>query len=75
MGLYAFIRAEQRADHPLLPLAFFRQRDFSASLGSQFASNFAYMGGFILAPTLLARMFDYGETKIGFFVLARPLTG
>ena len=32
------------------------------------------MGGFILAPTLLARMFGYGESKIGFFVLSRPLT-
>jgi MFS family permease len=32
------------------------------------------MGGFILSPILLGRMFGYGESKIGFFVLSRPLS-
>ncbi len=74
LSLVAFVAVERRAAEPLLPLAIIRRRNFSLPIGAQMFSNFAYMGGFILAPTLLARMFGYGESKIGFFVLARPLT-
>lgn len=72
--LAGFVVVERRADEPLLPLDIIRRRNFSLPIGAQMFSNFAYMGGFILAPTLLARMFGYGESKIGFFVLARPLS-
>lgn len=74
IALAGFVVAERRADEPLLPLDIIRRRNFSLPIGAQMFSNFAYMGGFILAPTLLARMFGYGESKIGFFVLARPLS-
>jgi EmrB/QacA subfamily drug resistance transporter len=74
IALTAFVLAESKADEPLLPLDIIRRRNFSLPIGAQMFSNFAYMGGFILAPTLLARMFGYGESKIGFFVLARPLS-
>jgi len=74
LTLAAFVAIERRALHPLLPLDIVKRRNFSLPIGAQMFSNFAYMGGFILAPTLLARMFGYGESKIGFFVLARPLS-
>lgn len=74
LSLIGFVLAERRADEPLLPLDIIRRRNFSLPIGAQMFANFAYMGGFILAPTLLARMFGYGESKIGFFVLARPLS-
>jgi EmrB/QacA subfamily drug resistance transporter len=74
LALATFVAVERRAPEPLLPLSIIRRRNFALPIGAQMFANFAYMGGFILAPTLLARMFDYGETKIGFFVLARPLT-
>lgn len=74
VGLSAFIRAERRADHPLLPLAFFRQRDFSASLGAQFASNFAYMGGFIVTPLLFQYRFGYSVAATAGASIVRPLT-
>ena len=74
IALAVFVVAERRAAEPLLPLDIIRRRNFSLPIGAQMFSNFAYMGGFILAPTLLARMFGYGESKIGFFVLARPLS-
>jgi EmrB/QacA subfamily drug resistance transporter len=74
LALASFVLVERRATEPLLPLAIIRRRNFSLPIGAQMFSNFAYMGGFILAPTLLARMFGYGESKIGFFVLARPLS-
>jgi EmrB/QacA subfamily drug resistance transporter len=73
IALAAFVAVERRADEPLLPLSILRRRNFSLPIGAQMFANFAYMGGFILAPTLLARMFGFGETRIGFFVLARPL--
>jgi EmrB/QacA subfamily drug resistance transporter len=74
LALVAFVLIERRADEPLLPLSIIRRRNFSLPIGAQMFSNFAYMGGFILSPILLQRMFGYGESKVGFFVLARPLT-
>jgi MFS family permease len=71
--LAGFVAIERSATHPLLPLVILRRRNFSLPIGAQMFSNFAYMGGFILAPTLLVRMFGYGESKIGFLVLSRPL--
>lgn len=74
VGFAAFVRAERRADHPLLPLAFFRQRDFSASLSAQFASNFAYMGGFIITPLLFQYRFGYSVAATAGASILRPLT-
>jgi EmrB/QacA subfamily drug resistance transporter len=69
----AFLRIEARAPQPLLPLDYLRRRNFAAPIGQSVFSNFAYMGGFILAPLLLSEVFDYSETKIGLIVVARPL--
>ncbi len=74
LALATFVSIERRAEEPLLPLDIIRRRNFSLPIGAQMFANFAYMGGFILSPILLGRMFGYGESKIGFFVLARPLT-
>ena len=57
----AFVSVERRVQEPLLPLEYLRRR------------NFAYMGGFILAPSLLLHYFNYGEERIGLLVLTRPL--
>ena len=54
-------------------LAILRRRNFALPIGAQMFGNFAYMGGFILAPSLLQRVFGYGESTIGFMVLSRPL--
>jgi len=70
----AFIRAERRAAYPLLPLEFFRRRNFAASLVAQFGSNFAYMGGFIVTPLLMQEVFDYSLETTGYVMLCRPLT-
>jgi MFS family permease len=32
------------------------------------------MGGFILAPSLLARVFGYGESRTGLLIISRPLS-
>jgi EmrB/QacA subfamily drug resistance transporter len=69
----AFIRIERRARFPLLPLAYVRQRNFSFPMLTQFCTNFAYMGGFIITPLLLQEEFGYGETRTGGLLIARPL--
>lgn len=69
----AFVAVERRAPHPIIPLAYLRRRNFSFPIGNQVFSNFAYMGGFILAPLLLKNVFGYDEDRIGLMVIARPL--
>jgi EmrB/QacA subfamily drug resistance transporter len=73
LATLAFLRAESRATSPLLPLNYLRRRNFSAPIGQSAFSQFAYMGGFILAPLLLDKVFNYDETRIGLLVIARPL--
>jgi EmrB/QacA subfamily drug resistance transporter len=69
----AFVLVEQRVEEPLLPLEYLRRRNFAFPIAAQALSNFAYMGGFILAPSLLLHYFNYGEERIGLLVLTRPL--
>ena len=70
--LWAFVRREQRTDSPLVRIDYFRRRNVAAPVATQFATNFAYMGGFILTPFLLSEVFGYGETRIGLLSIARP---
>jgi EmrB/QacA subfamily drug resistance transporter len=73
LATLAFLRVEARATAPLLPLDYLRRRNFAAPIGTQVFSQFAYMGGFILAPLLLDKVFHYSETRIGLLVVTRPL--
>src|SRR5680860_191693 len=72
--LWAFVRCERRAEHPLLPLDFFRHRDFTASLVAQFGANFAYMGGFIITPLLMERRFGFTIAATSLAMTIRPLS-
>lgn len=74
IGLWAFVRCERRASDPLLPLVFFRQRDFTASLVSQAATNFAYMGGFIITPLLMENRFGFSVAATSLAMVCRPLS-
>ena len=60
-----FVAVERRAAHPLLPLGYLRRRNFSFPMLTQFCTNFAYMGGFVITPLLLQDEFGYDETKTG----------
>ena len=46
-------RVERRVDQPLLRLAYLRRRNFAFAIATQFFTNFAYMGGFIIPPMFL----------------------
>ena len=43
-------------------------------MATQTFTNFAYMGGFIITPLLLADVFHYGPSRVGLLSIARPLT-
>ncbi|HZQ27501.1 MAG TPA: MFS transporter [Acidimicrobiales bacterium] len=73
LAAVAFVAVERRAVAPLLPLDYLRRRNFVAPIATQVFSNFAYLGGFFLAPLLLDKFFHYSESRIGLLVLARPI--
>jgi EmrB/QacA subfamily drug resistance transporter len=70
----AFVAIERRAAHPLLPLEFFAQRNFTASLIAQFMSNFGYMGGFIITPLLMEDVFGFTVAATSLAMICRPLS-
>ena len=73
-GLAAFVAVESRVEHPLLPLEFFRRRNFTASVLAALFSGAAYMGGFILAPLLLQSVFAFSVSTTSLVMLLRPLS-
>jgi len=74
LALAAFAAVERRAEQPLLPLDVLRRRNFSVPIAASTFGNFAYMGGFVLAPLLLTEVYGYNASRIGLFVAVRPLT-
>jgi MFS family permease len=69
-----FVRVERRAADPLIVLAWFRTRNVAWPVLSQSLCNFAYMGGFILAPRVLQKGLELSEGTTGLLVIFRPLT-
>jgi EmrB/QacA subfamily drug resistance transporter len=82
LALVSFVAIERAAPHPLLPLEFFARRNFTASLVAQFASNFAYMGGFIVTPLLVfivtpllvQAIFGFSVAQTSLTMVCRPLS-
>ena len=68
-----FVLHERAAPRPLIPLHYFRKRNFVFPLGARAFVNFAYMGGFFLFPILMERVYGYSETAAGLLSTARPL--
>ncbi len=73
VAVASFIWLEARVPSPLLPLPYLRRRNFSFAIITQFFTNFAYMGGFLITPIFLYRVFDFSATKVGGLMVARPL--
>jgi MFS family permease len=74
LAIVAFVAIERQVAQPLLPLAFFRRRNFSAPIVSSFFAGAAYMGGFILAPLLLRSVFAMSLSAVSLLMLLRPLS-
>ena len=74
LGMLAlFVRVEQRAVDPLLPLHWMRSRAVVVPVMAQSLANFAYMGGFLLAPQVMENVLDYSSGRISLVTIARPL--
>ena len=72
-GVVAFIAIERRVDDPLLPLDFFRSRNFGATLVTNAFTSAGYMGAFIIAPMFLYFL-GYSATVVALIVLTRTAT-
>ncbi len=72
VGVAAFCAVEMRVDFPLLPLEFFRRRNFTTSLLAALFSGAAYMGGFVLAPLMLQSVFALSVSATSLVMLLRP---
>jgi EmrB/QacA subfamily drug resistance transporter len=74
VGVLAFVRVERRTAEPLLPLAFFRMRNFTAPMIANAAQAAAYMGAFVMAPLILLEVFDFSISVAAGVMLLRTLT-
>jgi len=70
----AFVSIERRVKHPLIPIRYFAVRNFSAPIVLMFFAQLGYMGGFILAPRLLAEVAGEAPGHISNLLIPRPLT-
>lgn len=71
--LAATVWVERRAPHPLVPLEYFRRRNFVAPIAAFTFANFAYMGGFIVTPYLLGQLLGYSTGSGSLLSIPRPL--
>ena len=71
VGLPLFLWVETRASAPILPLQFFRNLRFSASLTAKFFAHFAYMGAFFLVALFLEGVLDYSPAEVSLGVSPR----
>lgn len=74
IGVGLFVAAERRTAHPLAPLEYFRNPNFSVPLFGYFAGHIAYMGAFVITPILLRDGFGYREAAVSAVLLLRPLS-
>jgi len=70
--LVSFVFYERNVEHQLIPLRYFKRRNFAFPLANQFFANFAYMGGFFLTPFLMQDVLGYDQSRTGLVSIARP---
>ena len=70
----AFLRYEQRIEHPLVELDALRERNVFLPIVSQIFLNGPYMAGLVITSLLLADVFDLGAAAISLMILPRPIT-
>ncbi len=73
VGLWAFVRIEQRAEAPLLPLEFLGRRDFTASITVSFFTSASYMGGYFVATLMIVGQFGWEAGTAVLILVIRPL--
>ena len=68
----AFINVELRSPAPMLRLGYFRRRNFTLPMVSSALVQFAYMGGFVVTPALLDRLYGLSLGAIALILVPRP---
>lgn len=70
---YVFLRVEDKSQHPMLSLEFFKKTRFSASICTGFLNNFAYYGLIFVLGLFFQNILHYSalQTGLAFF----PLSG
>ncbi len=71
VGLPLFLWVETRANAPIVPLHFFRNLRYSASLTAKFFAHFAYMGAFFLVALFLEGVLEYSPSEVALGVSPR----
>lgn len=71
-GITAFVAVERRTKAPMLQLRYFRRRGFTMPMLASSASQFAYMGGFVVTPALLGTHYGYAVSAIALILAPRP---
>ncbi len=74
LGLWAFLRIERTAPAPLMPLDYFKRRNFTMSQLCGLFMGAAYMGGFVLSPLLTRFVLHYTLSATALVMTLRPLT-
>jgi MFS family permease len=69
----AFVLVERSRDDPLLPLAFFADRNFTAALLTNAVVQVSYLGGFAIAPFMVNRLLGYGTKETSLVIAVRPV--
>jgi MFS family permease len=69
--LALFVAIERRTAEPLLPLAYFSLRDFTAPILANGFMGAAYMGAFVLAPLIFLETFGSSVTLASLVMLLR----
>ncbi|MEE2778578.1 MAG: MFS transporter [Acidobacteriota bacterium] len=72
--LGVFLRVERTAHEPLLPLEFFRRRNFTAPILANGFMSAAYMGAFVLSPIVLLEVFGLSITAAALIMVLRTAT-
>jgi MFS family permease len=71
VSLLVFVAIERRTSEPLLPLEYFRRRDFTAPILANGFMGAAYMGAFVLAPLIFLQTFASSVTLASLVMLLR----
>ncbi len=71
-GVVGFIVVENRARVPMLKLKYFRRRNFIMPMVSSSLVQFAYMGGFVVTPALLGKVYGLPLGTVALLMAPRP---
>ena len=74
LATVGFVLWERVVEHPLLPLRYFKLREFTIPMITQAFCQVAYQGGFVLIPLMLTQLYGYKATHISLLTLGRPIT-